>query len=106
MHKPTTFEEALQDPAHQDMWEVIRFLENHEGDILFPEKFLASHKDAVLRKIQRLQVQSPALSLKDALFEILNDIPENVPAHLLIELTRFAIEEWEARPATFAQKKS
>ena len=98
MSKVTTFEEALQNPAHQDMWEVIRFLEKHEDDILFPEKFLASHKDAVLQKIRLLHQKNPTLSLKEALFEILKDIPETVPANMLIELTRFVIEQWEARP--------
>ena len=97
MSKSTTFEEALQDPAHQDMWEVIHFLERHEDDILFPEKFLASQKEAVLQKIQYLHTQNPALSLKEALFELLKGIPDHAPANILIELTRFAIEAWEAR---------
>lgn len=95
--KPTTFEEALQNPAHQELWEVIHFLEEHEDDILFPDKFLASHKDAILQKIQCLHEETPAISLKDALLELLKGIPENVPAEMLIELTRFAIEQWEAR---------
>jgi hypothetical protein len=105
MNKVTTFEEALQNPAHQDMWEVVRFLEKHEDDILFPEKFLASHKDAILQKIKHLQNQATASSLKDALLEILNDIPGHVPAEMLIELTRFAIEQWEARPSTVVIEK-
>ncbi len=98
MSKPTTFKEALQDPSHQDMWEVVHFLEKHEDDILFPEKFLSSHKDGILRKIQLLHQQNTVISLKEALFEILKDIPETVSADMLIELTRFAIEQWEARP--------
>lgn len=105
MSNSTTFKDALQDPAHQDMWEVIQFLEDHEADILFPEKFLASHKDIILHKIQCLNKQTPGLSLKDALFQILKDIPETVPAKMLIELTRFAIEQWEARPHALEKEK-
>jgi hypothetical protein len=95
MTRITTFEEALKNPAHQDMWEAMRFLENHDDEILFPEKFLASNKESIRQKIQYLHKQSPAISLKTALFEVLKDIPENIPANLLLEFTSFAIEQWE-----------
>ena len=95
--KMTTFNEALRSPAHQGMWEAIHFLKAHEADILFPEKFLVSQKDAVLVKIKLLCLVHPQPLLKDALIEILKTIPDTVPSSLLTELTRFAIEQWERR---------
>jgi hypothetical protein len=94
--KMITFEEALQDPARKNMWEVIHFLQKHEDDILFPEKYIASQKDTIIRQMKALNQEAPNTSLKYAVFSSLEHLPDTVPASTLLELTRFAIEQWEA----------
>ncbi len=90
-------EELETNPEYAEMLEAMRWLEAHENDVIFPKKFLLSHKGVIDEKLRALAEENPEASFKTALFRALRHIPEtlNVPADLLMELVRHTLEKWE-----------
>ncbi len=91
-----TFEEALQNPAYEHLWETLKYLQTAKFADLFPEKHLLAHKSLIAQKLKALHGHSPLLPLKDVVAHTLESLPDDTSAAVVMELTRFAIDKWEA----------
>lgn len=87
-------EAALVDPTYLEHQEMIGFLLKNKGKNLFPSKDLAEQKRLCKAKMERLAAQKSGLLLKDALSEILKDLPANFPSEQLQPLTKYLIQTW------------
>ncbi len=94
-HDPA-LEEILRDPSMAHYKEAILWAANATDEELLPEKTLAAHKDIIRQKIKALAIAHPNYVLREAIVQILNDFPDTMPSAMLLELTRFAIEQWES----------
>ncbi len=91
-----SLEEALRTPAFAKHREAILWAANATDEELLPEKILAVRKDIIRKKIKALANEHPNWTLRDAVLQILKDLPDSTPPAMLLELTRFAIEQWES----------
>ena len=89
-------EEILSIPAFVQHQEAILWAANASDEELLPEKLLAVHKDIIHKKIKALAEEHPDWTLRDAVLQILKDLPDSIPPAMLLELTRFTIEQWES----------
>jgi hypothetical protein len=89
-----SLESAMNDPAFQHQKEMIAFLLKNKGENLFPAKDLAEQKRLCKAKMERLANQQPGLLLKDALANILKDLPATFPPEQLQPLTKYLIQTW------------
>lgn len=87
-----TLEAALGETANREQHEMIGFLLKNKGKNLFPAKDLAEQKRLCKAKMERLTAQQPGLLLKDALSEILKDLPASFPSEQLHPLTKYLFQ--------------
>ena len=95
----TSFSEVLQNPKFSRFWDAIHLLETANDEELMPEKMIAVRQDVILEKMKVFRQNYPGATLKDAILHLLKDLPDTIPSFTLLELTRFAIEQWENHSA-------
>ena len=94
-----TFEEALKDPSLAHFHEVIRFLETTPEELILPRQYKEALERTVARKVRALLAEDAQRQLNKVVAEVINALPDTLSAHLLLEMTAFAIKEWEKRAA-------
>jgi hypothetical protein len=101
-----TFEDVLKDPSLSSFHEVVHFLEEKKDTILFPEKFMATLKDILARKIRRILSETPDMPLIKVVITSLTGVNENIEPEMLLEITAFIIKEWEGLTVSKQEKVS
>ncbi len=91
-----TYEEVMSNPAYEHLQEAVVLLQNSRFEDHFPEKHLLALKSLTVQKLKALQREAPFSPLKDVVTHVLENIPDDTSATVVIELTRFAIEKWES----------
>ena len=99
-HKTVTFEEALKDPSLAHFHEAILFVKDKSGKELFPEKYELGVIDAALESVVELLDKKPYMPLKSVLTYIIQDLPDDLSAALILKITNNVIQEWEDLTAT------
>ncbi|MFN0175440.1 MAG: hypothetical protein ACKVU0_12380 [Saprospiraceae bacterium] len=93
-HDPA-LEEILREPSMAQYKEAILWAAKATDEELLPEKTLAVHKDIIRQKVKAMAIAHPNCALREAVVQILKDLPDSIPPDMLLELTRFTIEQWE-----------
>jgi len=88
-------EEILRDATLAQHREAILWAANATDEELLPEKILAVRKEMIRQKIKSLTIEHSNWVLREAVVHILKDLPDSIPPDMLLELTRFTIEQWE-----------
>lgn len=91
-----SFQDALQDPSYEHLWDTLQYLETAKFSDLFPQKHLLALQDLIAQKLRALHLETPFLPLKDVVTHVLGGLPDDTSAAVVLELTRFTIEKWEA----------
>lgn len=91
-----TYEEVMSNPAYEWVREAVVLLQNNKFEDLFPKKHLLALQNLAAHKLRVLHRETPSLPLKDVVTHILGGLPDDTSAAVVMELTRFAIEKWEA----------
>ena len=100
-----SFEEALEMPEYVDFHEVIRYLQKTPPEDVFPEKFQASLKRAVIEKTESLFDENSLMPLKNVVTTILGGLSEELSAKLLLKMTQLIIKKWEKLSETVWSEK-
>ncbi len=95
-HQDPALQDVLFTPAFAEHREAILWAANATDEELLPEKLLAVRKDTIRKKIEAMAVEHPNWTLRDAVLHVLQDLPDSIPPAMLLELTRFTIEQWES----------
>jgi uncharacterized protein YjgD (DUF1641 family) len=90
-----SFEDVLQNGELSHLHEVVHFLENTKNEPLFPEKYAASIKRSISKKVKVLFVEHPTMPLKKVITIVVNSLPDTLDAKFLLSMTAFIIESWE-----------
>lgn len=93
-HDPA-LKEILGNPSMVQYKEEILWATEASDEELLPEKTLAAHKDSIRQKVKAMTIAYPNYVLREAVVLILKDLPNSIPPDMLLELTRFTIEQWE-----------
>lgn len=65
-----------------------------------PQKFWSAHESLVALHIQEWQAADATLSLSKAVARYVDGLPSDIPADVLLKITKMVIEIWEKRQAT------
>jgi predicted P-loop ATPase len=101
-----TFDEALEMPEYADFHEVIQYLEKTPFKEVFPKKYEMSLEDRVLEAIKTLFSENPYMPLKDVLSAVLDRLPNDLSAALLLKMTQFTLKKWGKLAASSFQNNS
>ena len=93
--KKITFEEALEMPEYAHFHEVILYLKKTPNKEIFPKKYEMSIQGLTTRKVQSLFDENPHLPLKNVLALVMDYLPDDLSAKLLLKMTQLAIKKWE-----------
>lgn len=92
---PLTFDEVLQDPSLSRFHELINYLEKTPNKEILPKKYEMSIQDLTTRKVQSLFDENPHMPLKNVLALVMDYLPDDLSAKLLLKMTQLAIKKWE-----------
>ena len=92
---PLTFDEVLQDPSLSRFHELINYLEKTPNKEILPKKYEMSIQDLTTRKVQSLFDENPNMPLKNVLALVMDYLPDDLSAKLLLKMTQIAIKKWE-----------
>jgi hypothetical protein len=90
-----TYEEVMANPAYEGLREAVVLLQESTFADLFPKKHILGLKSLVHRKLKDLHHENILTPLKDVVAHVLETLPDDTSAAMVIELTRFTIEKWE-----------
>lgn len=65
--------------------------------IVFSKRYLRAQKRLLKREMNTLLQKHPNLSLKKVLIELIQPLPDFIPADLLSELCSFVIDTWKKK---------
>ena len=91
--KSISFEEALADPNLSQFHEAIHFLQKTPKYELMPRKYRHAQQNHIEEKIKKILKTDPEMPLNKVTAIILNGFPEDLPPHLVLEFTQFAIAQ-------------
>jgi hypothetical protein len=60
-----------------------------------PKKFAAAHKGLIIYELQELSRMGKLSGLSQFVSAYLKDLPEDLPADVVLDITKWAIFEWE-----------
>lgn len=63
--------------------------------IVFPKRYLRAQKRLLQREMGELLKKQPTISLKKALIQLIQPLPDFIPADMLSELCAFVIANWK-----------
>jgi hypothetical protein len=99
-HKSISFDEVLQTPELSHLHEVIHFLNEKEGDCLFPRKRDEAIKFVVNQKVSAILRENPSIALKQVMSLVLDTLPNDLSSTTLLSMTKFVIYKHEKHGAT------
>jgi hypothetical protein len=94
-HKSLSFDEVLQTPELSHLHEVIHFLNEKQGECLFPRKRNEAIKFVVNQKISTILRDSPNITLKQVMSLVLDTLPNDLSSTTLLSMTKFVIDKHE-----------
>ena len=101
--KSMTYEEALQDPSIAEFHDFIRYVQKTPFSKMFPKKHQMSLLSIVGMDTRKLFIENPNLQIKTVVTTILQPLTEDIPAPLVLKLTKKIIQKWESLSATLPQ---
>jgi hypothetical protein len=93
-NKPMSFDEVLQTPELSELHEVIRYLQKTPNKDIFPKKYEMSMEDATIREVGRVFQDNPYCALKIVIMTVLEKLPDDLSAILILKMTKLIIQEW------------
>lgn len=90
-----SLEAALAHPKYADFANELAHLAMNDRTVPYHRSYLLAAQDFILERIEQIKRDMPGTTLKEAVSLVLDDLPNNLDARLLLELTRFTIETWE-----------
>ena len=60
-----------------------------------PRKFWSAHENLIGLKLHEWQAADPTLSLAKAVSRYMDGLPPDIPADILLKITKMVIEAWE-----------
>jgi hypothetical protein len=105
-NKVPTIEEALKDPAHARFHEVLRYVQNKPSSVLMPKKHELILTDLVAIKAIKLYHETPNLPLKKVITTVFDALTDDIPAPLMLKLTKKIIDVWENCALTIQKEKA
>ena len=103
--KSKTFEEALEDPTLAHFHEAIRFIQNKPFSQLFPKKHEITLTHVVEHNVGKLFDDNPNMPIKMVIATVFAPITDDIPAPLMLKLTKKIIEKWESLSIGSLQEK-
>jgi hypothetical protein len=92
--KQLTFDDVLQTPELSHLHDLIHYLEKTPFQDIFPKKYEMSMEDATIREIRTLFRDNPNCSLKIVITRVLEKLPDDLSAILILKMTKLIIQEW------------
>ena len=89
-------ENILKDSSLSYLHDVIHFLENTPDELLFPRKYKTALKHTVSQKVAFIFNENSTLPVNKMVADVIACLPESLSSKLILEMTSFAIKEWEA----------
>jgi hypothetical protein len=78
----------------EDMQKAFDFLEKNKNKILLPHKYISAQKTHLSGKLIKLSRSNSGLPPRQVLIQMLEPMPDIIPASMLAELTVFILEKW------------
>jgi len=75
--------------------EALAILENADNRIYFPKKYFTSQRDFILREVKEIHTATPTLPIRQAVVNILSELPDFLPPDNILDVTRQIIENWQ-----------
>ena len=104
--KPISFDDALLMPEYAHLHEVIRYLENTPDSEIFSRKYEMGMEHIASKKINSLFKEDSSIALKNVVSAVLERLPNNISAELLLKITLFTIKKWENLSNSASQRKN
>ena len=102
-----SYEEALQMPELAHLHDTLRYLEHAPDSEILPEKYAQSLEYQASKQIQNVFKNSPTLSLKDVVANVIENLPNDISATHLLKITPYIIKKWEnLQESTYQNKPS
>ena len=101
--KSMTYEEALKDPSMAEFHEIIRRFQTTPHSQIFPKKHEMALLSVVGMDTRKLFIENPNLQIKTVVTTILQPLTDDIPAPLVLKLTKKIIQKWESLSATLPQ---
>ena len=101
--KSMTYEEALQDPSMSEFHAIIKRLQTTPHSQIFPKKHEMTLLSVVEIDTRKLFIANPNLQIKTVVTTILQPLTDDIPAPLVLKLTKKIIQKWESLSATLPQ---
>lgn len=93
--KTLSLQAALAHPKYAELATELARLVVNDQTVPYHRSYLLAAQDFILERIGQIKDDAPGTTLKEAVSLVLDDLPNNLDARLLLELTRFTIETWE-----------
>lgn len=93
-NKKMTIEEVLQDPSLERFHDAIRLVQNTPFSTLFPKKHELTLTHFVVMGTTDLYNENPNIPIKKVITTIFDDLTDDIPAPLMLKLTKKIIEKW------------
>ena len=101
--KSMTYEEALKDPSMAEFHEIIRRFQTTPHSQIFPKKHEMGLLSVVEINTRKLFIENPNMPIKTVLTTVFEPLTEDIPAPLVLKLTKKIIQKWESLSATLLQ---
>ena len=101
--KSMTYEEALQDPSMSEFHAIIKRLQTTPHSQIFPKKHEMTLLSVVEIDTRKLFIENPNMPLKTVLTNVFEPLTDDIPAPLVLKLTKKIIQKWESLSATLPQ---
>ena len=89
-----SFEEALQMPELAHLHDTMRYLENAPDSDIMPQKYEMGLEYIATKKTRLLFNESPDLPLKSVVSIVLEQLPNDISASILLKITQFIVLKW------------
>ena len=93
-NRTMTVEEILNDTSLSYMHAIVGKVQSTPASQLFPKKHELALMDIVLMDTNDLFEKNPNFPLKKVLTTILDTLTDDIPAPLMLKLTKKIIEKW------------
>lgn len=92
--KQLTFDAVLQTPELSHLHDLIHYLEKTPFQDIFPKKYEMSMEDATIKEVRRVFQDEPYCALKSVVTTVLEKLPDDLSAILLLKMTKLILKEW------------
>ena len=93
-NRTMTVEEILQDPSLTDLHDFVRKVESTPASQLIPKKHEMTLMSVTTMETRKLFVANANLPIKTVIATILKPLTDDIPAPLMLKLTKKIIDVW------------